>query len=199
MTETSIVVPTLKEPAAVVALLQEIRDTAGCPVSVLATCRQASAPVNRNIGLNWATSPVLLMVDDDITGLPQGWVARMLEVMAQFPQCVMASPRLMKPDGSPGIMTGGPRLTTGCEILRGNELCTACIALRNTELRFDEHFIGSGFEDNDYCRQLRYKVPGAQFICVHDVKVTHLNEMKNQHGPYWDHNRPYYLKKWNLA
>jgi len=137
------------------------------------------------------------MLDDDITGLPLGWVHRLDEVMARHPNCMMASPRLLNPDGTPGIMVGNPTDGfVGCEVMPGREIVTACIALRKTPVRFDEAYIGSGFEDNDYCRQLRLFNPDAALICVHDLEVTHLNEKKNQGGKWWDHNKAYFTAKW---
>jgi len=192
-----VIIPTCRSIEEVLPLVYEIQRTAGCEVNVIPTCQDASASINRNYGLDRATSDPLIMVDDDITGLPAGWVLRMVQVMEEYPNCQMASPQLMRPDGGFGIMTGGPRKGgTDCEVLRARELCTACIIIRNTGLRFDENFIGSGFEDNDYCRQLIERYPVAEFICIHNLRVIHRNEMKNQHGRFWDANQAYFRTKW---
>ena len=195
-----IIIPTLRSREAVQPLVEEIEQTAACPVRIHATCASASAARNRNIGLEQAVSKTIIMVDDDITGLPPGWAVQMVAVMSDHPNCEMASPRLMTPDGRFGVMTGLPSATrTDCEVLRARELCTACVAIRNSGLRFDEEYIGSGFEDNDFCRQLIVHNPLAEFICIHDLRVVHLNEKKNQGGEFWTANQRYFRHKWSLA
>ena len=196
---TDVLIPTLKTEEEIAPLARDIGCAAGVPVRVFASCTKASASVNRNLCLEQAVSPVVLMLDDDITGLPVGWARRMLDVMWLHPDCVMCSPRLINQDGSPGIMVGNPHPHgQGCEVLRLRELPTACIAIRNDGTRFDEQYRGSGFEDNDYCRQLRDTYPAAQFICIHDLQVIHRNEAKNQRGENWKHNEAYYKQKWGL-
>lgn len=137
------------------------------------------------------------MLDDDVVKLPPGWGRRMAHIMETHPNCYMCSPRLLRPHGGFGHMTGEPTNGfIGCEVLRRRELCTAMIAIRNTGIMFDENYIGSGFEDNDYCRQLVRQFPNAEFICIHDLQVTHLNEQKNQSGRYWQTNKAYFMQKW---
>ena len=77
------------------------------------------------------------------------------------------------------------------------KLLTACIAIGNDGLRFDEHFLGSGFEDDDFCMQLREKYPDGIWLILHDVKVIHTNEKKNQAAP-WLHNRRHFETKWGV-
>jgi len=194
-----IVIPTCKPEEQIAGLKAEILSMAGMPCRVFATCLDAAAARNRNAGLDWAETAIVLMVDDDICKLPFGWAKRMVQVMEEHPHCQMASPRLMRFDGRFGIMSGLPRNDQrGCEVLPARELCTACVAIRKTILRFDEQYIGSGFEDNDFCRQLAKENEGAEFICIHDLQVVHRNEMKNQGGKFWEANQAYYRKKWGL-
>jgi hypothetical protein len=94
--------------------------------------------------------------------------------------------------GKAPLMFG--RVTEAAE----QKLATACVAFRRTDLRFDENFIGSGFEDDDYCYQLRAQNPKARFVVDNGVMVTHLNEMKNQRGRFFDHNKRYFQQKWNV-
>ena len=193
-----VIIPTLKPWTEVTPLIREIESTAGCTVNVIATCKPVSAAKNRNIGLSQAKSDVIIMVDDDVTDFPHGWVVQMAMVMGQYPKCMMCSPRLLAPDGCFGIMVGNPTNGyKGCEVLHARELLTACIAIRNTPVRFDEAYIGSGFEDNDYCRQLIQHAPEAEFICIHYLNVTHKNEEKNQRGHWWRHNQAYFNLKWS--
>lgn len=193
-----IVIPSMRSVPELAPLVAEIMATAGTPVRVFATGQPLSASGNRNLGLKSATSPIVIMVDDDMQDFPKGWAARMAQVMKDNPDCMMCSPRLMNQDGSTGPMTGYPAADyQGCEIMHRRELTTACVAIRNTGLLFDEEFIGSGFEDNDYCRQLVQRFPNAQFICIHDLRIVHRNEQKRQGGPFWANNKAYFAKKWN--
>lgn len=192
-----VVIPTLKIQSEIEPLVQEIHATAGTDVRIYATCQQVSASKNRNLGLNWVQSDPFVMLDDDITGFPQNWVIDLVATLLRKPDRMVVSPQLMKPDGTFGFMMGAAfKKTSGLSVACGI-LPTACLVLRKTEIRFDENFIGSGFEDNDYCDQLRLAYPKARFIINHNVQVIHLNECKNQHGEYWKYNKKYYEQKWN--
>ena len=192
-----IIIPTLKSREDVAAQVAEITETAGCPVNVIATCQHVSAAANRNIGLDQSTSDPLIMLDDDITGFPQGWAKQMTELMLGHPNCVMLSPELMAPNGKLGIMMGGPpRGGTGVEVVPSRKLVTACFAFRRDDIRFDEAFIGSGFEDDDFSAQLRQRYPDGVWLICHDIRVVHLNEMKNQAAPF-EVNKRHYQEKWS--
>lgn len=196
---TDIIIPTCKPPEAVAALVAEIEATAGLPCRVTATCRDASAAANRNYGLDNSASDPLIMVDDDMERFPQDWAVKLIEVLADRPNCVMVSPQLAKPDGSPGIMMGNmDHRRSGVTVCGERKLATACIAIRRNSLRFDESYIGSGFEDNDYCFQLRAAFPDAEFCVRHDLWIVHRNEQKNQGGAFWEHNRAICHGKWGM-
>ena len=177
-------------------LPEEIERTAGCAVNVIATCQPVCAAKNRNLGLEQAISDIRIMMDDDIERMPDGWVARMADVMAEHPDCVMLSPELMSPDGSPGFMVGRPnRGGRGVSVVSSKHLPTACIAIRRDHLRFDDGYKGSGFEDNDYCKQQEQRYPNGIWLICHDIKVVHKNEMKRQRE-FWNFNRARYIAKW---
>ena len=193
-----VIIPTYRSVPEIAPLVAEILATAGVPVNVIATCRKASASVNRNCGLDRATSPIVFMLDDDIEALPTDWAKRMIAVMDEHSDGVMCSPRLMRPGGLLGVMMGGIQAAdSGVTTAIEHRLPTACVAVRNNGLRFDENFRGSGWEDNDYCLQLRQDRPDGTFLVVHDLHVIHRNEMKEQHGSNWDHNQQYLVAKWD--
>jgi len=192
-----IVIPTMKDINEIESLVNEAWRTAGCKVQVMATCQKVSAACNRNRSLDISSSDPLIMIDDDLENFQEGWAAALVQVLEEHPKCVMVSPQLADPSGGPGYMMGGCQVKrTGVTAARLKELPTACIAIRRNDIRFDEHFIGSGFEDNDYCRQLCQLYPDAEFLVCHDVWIVHRNEKKKQHGEYWDHNKAYFEKKW---
>jgi len=199
MDTLDIVIPTLRTRAEISPMIEEIERTAGCPVRVIATCQQVCAAKNRNIGLNQCTSECVVMVDDDMERFPDGWAVKIVEVLQKHPECVMVSPQLAKPDGSPGCMMGGCHVQReGITAAKERKLPTACVAIRNNSLRFDEGFVGSGWEDDDYAAQLRAAFPNARFLVRHDVWIVHRNEAKNQNGPHWERNKARFESKWNI-
>jgi glycosyltransferase involved in cell wall biosynthesis len=194
-----IIIPTCKRPQDVKPLAREARVTAGIDVHIIATCEAVSASRNRNIGLDMATSPIRIMMDDDITGLPPGWARELVKVLEDHPECVMVSPQLLRPDGSYGLMMGCQVPNppgTGAQVIGADRLLTACIAIRADDLRFDENFVGSGWEDCDYSHQQNERYPGCTRMVQFDVQVIHKNEMKNQGGENWNANKRYYREKW---
>ena len=143
------------------------------------------------------------MVDDDMTGFTQGWAekltAPMVESETNTHPAIMTSPRLFAPDGTPGTMLNLtlPEFGVGPWVLSDiRALPTACVAFINEGTRFDEHYVGSGFEDTDFCHQLDARYQSAPFVIVNDLKLVHINEMKNQKGKYWQANKAYYMSKW---
>jgi glycosyltransferase involved in cell wall biosynthesis len=198
-TSLDIIIPTCKPAAEVQPLVDEIQRTTQPPTRVFATCQPVSAAQNRNIGLEWTQAPYVIMCDDDITGLQPGWATKLTSVFEQYPNCVMVSPQLMQPDGRFAFMMGGGiPAAAGLSVAPHAKLPTACVAVRKNALRFDEAYLGSGFEDDDYALQLCNAVPNAMFMINHDVQVVHRNEAKNQ-GVNWEHNKAYFERKWHCT
>lgn len=192
-----VIIPTCRPLDAVQPLIDEIKRTTQPPTRVLATCQPVSAARNRNIGLEWAQAPYVIMVDDDITGLQAGWADKLVATLVEQSSCVMVAPQLMQPSGAYGFMMGGITPNhSGLSYAPHRKLPTACVAFRRNALRFDEGFVGSGFEDDDYCAQLCCAYPQGTFAVRHDVQVIHLNEQKNQGGPNWHANQEYFARKW---
>lgn len=173
------------------------------------TSINGSASVNRNVGLEVAVSDLVIMVDDDVTKFPPLWDSLLLRPLREHPECVMVSARLMNADGTSGPMLGLPPPTkdSGWTEVSERKLLTACCAFPNDGLRFDENFLGSGFEDDDFCAQLRQKYPDGTFLINEDVRVVHLNSMRNQGfikgvgpvpGGNFEKNKAYYEKKWSV-
>lgn len=193
-----VIIPTCRKSVEVSHLVQKIEINAGAPVRVIATCLDASASENRNAGLDRADTDFRIMLDDDIAAMSPGWVRVLIQALKDHPECVMVSPQLVKPRGGYAVMMGCPRgqgIGTGLRTVQGPHLLTACIALRKDGLRFDENFVGSGWEDNDYCEQQNLLYPGCTRMIQHNLQVVHRNEMKNQ-GPHFAANRKYFESKW---
>lgn len=193
-----IIIPTCKSLEEVQPLVNHAFQTAMFHVQVIPTCvTNASAAENRNIGLDKAQSPIVIQIDDDITRLPVGWVPSMLAPFASDPRVVMVSARHRSIEGDihPGRMMGGTPLAPRFAQAPQRKLPTSIVAHRNDGLRFNEDYLGSGFDDDDFCAQLREKYPDGIFVVDNQLVVIHVNEMKNQLC-HWNHNKEVFEKKW---
>lgn len=202
-----IIIPTCKSHHEIADQVRQMCLTCDSIFRITPTCRDVSSPCNRNAGLELARSDIVIMVDDDVCEFPLGWDLRLVLALRAQPRCVKVSARLMNPDGTPGPMLRNPPPTKDTGLTEANGLPTACTAFRNDGLRFDENFVGSGFEDNDFCNQLMDKYPDGMFLIHEGVRVVHRNEMKNQGftkgvgpvpGGNFEKNRDYYERKWGL-
>lgn len=154
---------------------------------IIMTCRDASAAINRNYGLDRATSSVVIMIDDDTSGFYWGWIDDLVYPFKDR-SIMMVSARLMTPEGCcAGMMFGSNNLEQPVEDVEA--IPTACCAMRNMGFRFDERFIGSGFEDTEASLRLRQIYPDHRIVINNKCKIIHKNVMQNQHGAFYEHNR----------
>jgi len=193
-----IIIPTCRTHQEVAPLLAEIESTAEGHLRVCATCKTVCASANRNAGLDWAETPNVIMVDDDITGLPIGWNTALEAVLLADPEALVVSANLMNTDGGLGIMLGHPghRDGHGVVVVPSRQLPTACICMRRTGLRYDEANEGSGWEDTDMAAQIRAAYPTGKWLVACGVRVIHKNEKKNQGGDIFKRNCARYRAKW---
>lgn len=153
---------------------------------VVTTGKDASAALNRNYGLDQSSSPVVVMIDDDISGFYEGWVSDLVTPLLDE-SVMFVGARLMNSDGScAGMMFGSNNLNIHVEDVVA--VPTACCAFKNTGHRFEERFLGSGFEDTLYCLQLRQMFPEHRIVINNRCKLIHKNVQQNQHGAFYDHN-----------
>ena len=192
-----VVIPTCKKIADVQLLVKEIRDYTPASIPIIPTCSDASAAVNRNIGLNNAKNgEVVIMADDDMTGFFNNWYNILTAPLIHFPDVCAVSARLLNTSGKLGPMIGCNKNIDDAYIEAESVMPSACIAFVNNGLRFDENFIGSGFEDTDFMRQLLTHNPGYRLIVNNRCRLIHKHEMKNQGGQFFEHNKNYFCDKW---
>ena len=164
---------------------------------VYVSAHPASASVNRNDCLNSVSSDIVIMLDDDMTGFFTNWDKILIEPLLVDSDIYLVSARLMDKNGSPGaMMHNNNNYAPGWYPPKAKFVPTSCIAFRRSEIRFDEMYVGSGWEDTDWCRQLDLKFPLGKVVINNNCRLTHLNEMKNQHGENWEKNKTYYTSKW---
>jgi len=193
-----IIIPSCKPREALEPLIAEIVATAAGWPSIITTCLPACAAANRNRGLDLAETPNVIMVDDDVTGFPPGWNLALEAPLRARPEAVMVGANLINADGTPAPMLGWPagRETDEVLVVKNRELCTACVCMRETGLRYDEAYEGSGWEDTDFSAQLRCAFPNGVWLCHAGVRVVHRNEKKNQGGEIFKRNHARYRAKW---
>ena len=204
--EIDIIIPTLKPLSSEVkSQIDEIEANTLLPHKIIATCQPLSAAQNRNLGLDIAQSKIVIMLDDDITGFWKGWATELIKPLLEDKMIYVVSARALKPDLTPGPM---------CGVVEGEfevdekgyifiskrkdvVLPSMAIAFRNTDIRFDETYKGSGYEDTDYYFSLAKKYPNCKFVVNNNCKLVHLHEKKNQDKNFI-FNRDYFYKKWGL-
>ena len=187
-----IIIPTLRPLAEVQDQIRDIDRTAILPHTIIATCQKVSAAKNRNLGLDCADGDIVITLDDDITGFFPGWDFRLILPLALDPDLVMISARLMNPDGTvvpncvdnydlePDLIYIPKRTDMPSPIMP-----SAAIAFRNLGLRYDEGYLGSGFEDMQFMAELYRISPEFKFAINNNCRLIHLNEKKQQLGPNW--------------
>ena len=201
--DVDICIPTMRVWDEIQSQIKEIERTVGVPHKLIASCHPLSAACNRNICLDQATSPIIITVDDDVTGFFPGWDELLIApLLADLDVCMVAA-RLLDQDGSiQETCLETKRLKPDWLPItpRGNAVMpSAAIAFRNLGLRYDEHYIGSGWEDTDFCHQYLQLPNGpSKFVCVNTCKLVHLHEQKMQGGRFWEVNSKYFSKKWGV-
>ena len=197
----SIIIPSLKSAEDLRDMLKCIEETTVLNNKVIVTGLQASASVNRNHGLEWMGDAKLgIMLDDDVEGFYKGWDQDLVAPFSNDPQLAVISARLMTRGGKPGANCAdnydlGPDYIY-VQKKQYSILPTAAIAFKNIGLKFDENFIGSGFEDSDWMFRYLESNKDFKFMINNKCRLIHLNEMKNQKGTYWDHNFKYFNDKY---
>jgi predicted O-methyltransferase YrrM len=187
-----IIIPTLKDPHEVAPMMCAIQGfSQGC--KVIPTCTKTSAAKNRNIGLDRSKADIVIMLDDDVSGFYDGWYMELIEPLLKDPDIVYVTANLVQPNGDLSYMMFRPEGTGVHDIPRAP---TAAVAFRNNGLRFDEKYVGSGFEDDDFCAQLSEKYPKGRFVINKDVKLVHANEEKGRRGTNFSINEKYFNSKW---
>jgi hypothetical protein len=214
MIPTQILIPTIKPREHVQELIGAIEQTTQPPYQIHVSSSPESAAVNRNRCLDMADqrADILIMLDDDVSGFTSGWDLRLTApfrhqdlpgVEQPHVRIAAVSARLMNADGTVAYNCGQPkdlepvwlRVKPGPDSV----MATAAVAFRNCGFRFDESFIGSGFEDGDYWFQYLKSDPGCVFLFANDCRLIHRNEMKGEQSTHFNRNRAYFHEKWGLS
>jgi hypothetical protein len=188
ITEYAIVIPTCKTEDEIADLIEEVKRTAQGNYQFFYSCQPLSAAQNRNICLNAVNANYIVMIDDDVTGFNNGWNIKLCEFLVG--NITIVSARLMRNHKQLGAMSSD-NYDVSKDYVYVPRVPTACVAFKKTPIRFNERYVGSGFEDTDFCKRL-----GGRILIDNRVRVIHKNEMKNQGGDYWEINKKIYESQW---
>lgn len=204
-----ILIPTNKSREALIYYERMLKNASSFADNIFISAQEnCSASTNRNVCLYSSSAEYAVMIDDDLYRLDKGVLddfVKNFKRLEEEEKAVIASARLLKPDKSFGIMMNLPiEIHKPYQIIKQKALPTACIVfnlnkIKKAEIFFDEAFYGSGWEDTDFCMQIKKAFPDGNFYIDNKVKVIHLNEMKNQKGKIYQRNKQYFLNKWNAS
>ena len=190
----TVLIATIRSNDQIIDLINEIKSTASTNLKLVISSSQSSVAINVNRGLDAADGQFILKVDDDITGFSHGWDARLIEPFAQDPSIGVVAARLLNKDGSVQLTCSrNVNLHPRWLVCERPIVPFCCVAFRNDGTRMDENYIGSGYDDGDYCNQLRLKTPNVKFAIHNEVRVIHKHEQKNAQ---LNQNSVYFRNKW---
>lgn len=206
-----IIIPTNHKLDEIRPLINEIEYNTPEQHRIISTCQPVSAAKNRNYGLSFANSDIITMLDDDVTGFYPGWLTNMIFPLLQDPDIIMCSARLLNKDRTRaqnmGMVNGSGSYqeipaSYNIDGIEYKRVTTAVICFRKNDVRFDENFQGSGYEDTAFMDDISAAHNGMKFIVNNACELIHLNEMKGQGDPeIWQQNHDYYCKKypWDIV
>mgnify|MGYP001420544090 CR=1 FL=1 len=182
-------------PLANLKIVDELR-VVSPTATVIVNSSSNSAAFNRNRTLEQVElGELVIMLDDDMTGFFKGWETLLVKPFEYVSDIIMIAARLLRPNGNLAFMMGEDyRIDQSLVEVKERRLPTACIAFRYDGTMFYEGFIGSGFEDTAFCKDLGNKYPNGKFMVNNEVRLVHKNEMKGQKGEVWVKNKAMFVK-----
>lgn len=190
----SILVPTIKSVEQLGYLLNELKSKSLSNPQIVVSTSPSSVAININRGLDKCKGSIIIKVDDDISGFDHGWDIKLIEPLVNSENVKLVAARLLNPDGSVQVTCSRdvniqPRIVSPIRPL----VPFCCVALKRDQLRMDERYQGSGYDDTDYCNQLRVKYKTPTFLINNEVRLFHRNESKNAQ---FEKNRALFIDKW---
>jgi hypothetical protein len=190
----TLLIATIRSENEIRNLVNEIKSTASTDLKLIISSSNNSVAINVNRGLDESVGQFIIKVDDDITGFTHGWDAKLIQPFSQIEDLEVISARLLNMDGSIQLTCSrDSNLHGNLSFPRNPIVPFCCVAFKRSSLRMDENFIGSGYDDADYCCQLRLKNADARFAINNEVRLIHKHEQKNSQ---LSQNALYFRSKW---
>ena len=175
--------------------LEKNRKTYG---KIIFTGEDFCAAHNRNMGLEKSTARYIIMLDDDIRKFTPGWDALLIRPLVEDPEIMITSARFTDANGNfTPVMAEVEDYAIPLTRTKNDLTPSACMAFERTDIKFDYAYVGSGFEDTDFCMQMKKKFPRRKTVRVNSCVLVHLHEAKKQHINFTK-NQSYFATKWKI-
>jgi hypothetical protein len=186
----SIIIPAYDDTPKLRRALWSIRQTADMPYELIVSRARQCVAKNRNAGLALATQDLVMFLDDDVI-LPPGWMSRLVAVLGSHAEYGAVCTHLTFADGSP--QTRRPDLRPGdfWEITIPGT-CIVYSRSRVHDIRFDENYQGSQWEDTDWMWQVERQ--GLKVGMTGDVWALH--DHADSENKWLVPNAEYFRGKW---
>ncbi|MFT7462402.1 MAG: hypothetical protein ACI9EF_000742 [Pseudohongiellaceae bacterium] len=186
----SVIIPAYDDTAKLRRALWSIRQTADMPYELIVSRAKQCVAKNRNAGLDLATQDLVIFLDDDVL-LPPGWMSRLVAVLGARSDYGAICAHLTFADGSP--QTRRPELLPGelWEITIPGT-CFVYSRARVHDIRFDENYLGSQWEDTDWMWQVLRQ--GLKVGMSGDVWALH--DHADSENKWLVPNAEYFRGKW---
>jgi GT2 family glycosyltransferase len=186
----SVIIPAYADTPWLRRALWSLRETADCPHEIIVACARQCVAKNRNAGLARARHDLVAFLDDDVL-LPAQWMSRLAAVLAARPDAGAVTGLLQFADGAPQCCRHD---------LRPGELwqvtipgtCFLYSRERVGDLRFDEAYLGSQWEDTDWMWAVQKR--GLVTLVSGDVRIVHDHTLSE--SQHLEANRRRFLEKW---
>lgn len=157
------------------------------PAKLIVNIEKQSVVRNRVDCLKSSQSPFVLWLDDDVVFESPAWDLALWQRINREPKIGVLGIRVkhwqllektpQRPEGSVPDVCGAVMMTR-----------------RIPNVGFDDNYVGSQWEDTDYCFSVRKA--GYQVVQDNSIAVIHYNEEKNRN---YTHNQAYFNRKWGIG
>jgi len=201
-----ILIPTYKPLEKVQKLIDEIEYYTPEKHRLIVSCQPLPASKNRNYCLSYADSEIMVMMDDDIINFYPGWLTNLIYPMMNDKNIIITSARLLDKNKNANNNMGMVKDKTDYAEIREaynidgvsyKRVTPAAIAFRKTDIKFDEVFLGSGYEDTAWMNDMSKEYNGMKFVVNNCCQLIHINNRSGQDDEkIWQHNHDHYCKKY---
>lgn len=156
------------------------------PAKLIINVEKQSVVRNRSACLAESSAPFVLWLDDDVVFEQKGWDDYLWQRINHNPQVGVIGVRVKHWQ----LLDRTPLRAEGLAA----DVCGAVMMTRKLPgVGFDDHYVGSQWEDTDYCFEVRKA--GYHVLQDNRVSVLHYNEEKNRN---YSDNQVYFCRKWGI-
>lgn len=165
----SVIIPAKGDSALLRRAIWSVTETADLPFELIVRPNAECVAANRNRGLSDARYDLVAFVDDDVL-LPARWMSRLAACLVRHRDVGAVSGHLRFPDGSPQMRRVDLADGELWDVLIPGT-CFVYSRRRVSDLRFDEGYVKTQWEDTDW--MWRVRALGLRTIVLGGVHVVH--------------------------